>query len=138
MLFRSMNLLDQEISSIELCTKFLNRFLSISSVDDLIKETEIAFEELLPMEYSGLYLFNEKKQKLELKMAHGFSLQERLEAEKTAHHRHPGYVFRTGESIDVPDVDSDKDNLTYDSKRSFEVKCRLYKPIYSGNKIIGC
>lgn len=127
----------QEISAVELCTTYLYRFLTINSVPELVKEAERAFEELLPMEYSGLYLFNEESGKLELLMAHGFNDDERKDAESTAMNRHPGYVFRTGEAIYIPDVGNDPFCITNDSKRSFIVNCRLYEPISNGRKVIG-
>ena len=47
----------------------IQRFLfNADSIAELLQLTEKLFEELLPLEYSGLYLFNERSQKLELKI----------------------------------------------------------------------
>ena len=63
----------------------IQRFLfNADSIADLLQLTEKLFEELLPLEYSGLYLFNERSQKLDLKIARGFSEEERQKAEETA------------------------------------------------------
>lgn len=102
-----------------------------------MREVEKALSELFPMEYSGLYLYNERKKKLELLIAHGFSEEERLEAERTAMDRHPGMVFSTGESIYIADTQDATQPFSLDSRRSFTVRCRLYIPIRAFGKIIG-
>jgi putative methionine-R-sulfoxide reductase with GAF domain len=89
------------------------------------------------MEYSGLYLYDERKEKLELLIAHGFSEEERLEAEQTAMDRHPGMVFRTGEAIYIADTEDATQPFSLDSRRSFKVRSRLYIPIRAFGKIIG-
>lgn len=124
-------------SRVSICTHYLNVFSNLDNVDELVYAFEKALGELFPMEYTGLYLFNEKKQKLELLIAHGFTEQERLEAERTAMDRHPGYVFRSGQSIYVADTEDANQPISVDSKRSFKVRCRYYLPINAFGKIIG-
>jgi PAS domain S-box-containing protein len=102
-----------------------------------VSEVEKALSELFPLEYSGLYLYNERKEKLELLIAHGFSEEERLEAERTAMDRHPGMVFNTGEAIYIADTQDATQPFSLDSRRSFTVRCRLYIPIRAFGKIIG-
>jgi PAS domain S-box-containing protein len=124
-------------SRVSICTHYLNAFSNLDDVNVLVYEVEKALGELFPMEYSGLYLYNENKDKLELLIAHGFSEEERLEAERTAMERHPGMVFRTGEAIYIADTEDDTQPFSLDSKRSFKVRCRLFIPIRAFGKIIG-
>ena len=124
-------------SRVSICTHYLNAFSNLDDVRVLVHEVEKALGELFPMEYSGLYLYDEKLEKLELLIAHGFTEEERLEAEKTAMQRHPGMVFRTGEAIYISDTEDATQPFSLDSQRSFKVRCRLYIPIHAFGKIIG-
>ena len=119
------------------CTEFLERFNKLRAIPDWITEVERALDELLGMDYSGLYLYNEALGKLELLVAKGFTEQERLAAESTAMERHPGKVFNTGEGWYIPDVLNDPTYTTTDSDRSFQVRSRLYYPIRVEGKIVG-
>jgi PAS domain S-box-containing protein len=109
----------------------------LDDVSVLVREVEKALGELFPLEFAGLYLYNEQKGKLELLIAHGFTEEERREAERTAMDRHPGMVFRTGEAIYISDTQDATQPFSLDSKRSFTVRCRLYIPIRAFGKIIG-
>ncbi len=124
-------------SRVGICTHYLNVFSNLDDVRVLVSEVEKALEELFPMEYSGLYLYNHKIEKLELIIATGFTEQERIDAEKTAMERHPGNVFRTGESIYIADTEDSTQPHSSDSPRSFKVRCRYYLPIHAFGKIIG-
>lgn len=119
------------------CTEFLERFNKLRTIPHWIAEVERALDELLGMDYSGLYLYNEALGKLELLVAKGFTEQERLAAESTAMERHPGKVFKTGEGWYIPDVLNDPTYTTTDSDRSFQVRSRLYYPIRVEGKIVG-
>ena len=57
---------DSALSVVSICAHYLNAFGSLDDVRVLIYEVEKALAELLPLEYSGLYLYNEKQEKLEL------------------------------------------------------------------------
>lgn len=124
-------------SRVGICIRYLGRFSNVSTIDALSHEVERAFEELVPLDYSGIYLYNARSQKLELVIAHGFTEEERKEAEDTAMERHPGMVFRSGESLYVADTEDKNHPYSIDSKRSFKVRCRLFQPIVSKDKIIG-
>lgn len=119
------------------CTEFLERFNKLRTIPDWIAEVERALDELLGMEYSGLYLYNDALGKLELLVAKGFTEKERLAAESTAMERHPGKVFHTGEGWYIPNVLNDPAYTTTDSDRSFLVRSRLYQPIRVEGKVVG-
>ena len=124
-------------SILRLCSGLVNELFTASSINELVNISEHVFERFLPLDYSGLYLFNEELNKLELLIAQGFSSKEKSEAEKTAMQRHPGTVFKTGKEIYIPNTDEDSQRLTIDSPRSFIVKTRLYSPVEVAGKRIG-
>lgn len=128
---------EDKIELLDRCIEIQRLLFNIDSIAELLEATEKLLEELLPLEYSGLYLFDEQSQKLELKIAHGFSEEERQLAEDTAMERHPGLVFKSRSQIYIPDTTSDPDQRTSDSPRSFTVRCRLYQPILVQNQCIG-
>jgi PAS domain S-box-containing protein len=127
----------EKIALLDQCISIQQHLFGADSLENLLELTESLFEEILPLQYTGLYLYNEVEQKLELKVAHGFSEKERRVAENTAMERHPGKVFFSGSPIYVPDTEYDTSNITTDSTRSFAVRCRLYQPITVQGKNIG-
>ncbi len=128
---------EDKIEFLDRCIEIQRLLFNVDSIAELLQSTEKLFEELLPLEYSGLYLFNDQSQKLELKIAHGFTEEERQIAEDTAMDRHPGIVFKSSNQIYIPDTIADTDQTTIDSPRSFVVRCRLYQPIIVKNRCIG-
>jgi PAS domain S-box-containing protein len=126
-----------KIDFLDKCIEIQKKLFSAECEKELLTIVESIFEELIPLDYSGLYIHNSKTQNLDLKLAHGFSEEERLIAEKTAMDRHPGKVFKTGTQIYVPDTENDPDNNTVDSPRTFNVRTRLYQPIFVKEKCIG-
>lgn len=117
--------------------RFASRLSFVRTLDDLIRTVEDILEEVVEVEYNGLYLFDPATGRLKLYFAKGFTEAERIEAEKTAMERHPGYVYRTGEAVHVPDVRSDNKSHTHDSRRSFHILSRLFLPVKSYDQTIG-
>jgi PAS domain S-box-containing protein len=127
-----------DVSYINLCSELLDKFSKASTIDGLVKIVEKAFEDYMPKGYFGMYLFDEKENKLKILMASGFSLEERKLAEETAMERHPGYVYKTGKGFYIPDTQKDSSGISVDSPRGFTPRCRVFEPvIYEGNTI-GC
>lgn len=58
-------------------------------------------------DYAGLYLYDEKEERLRLVATWGFSDQEAREAEATAMERHPGWVLRHRQTLFSSDTASD-------------------------------
>lgn len=110
---------------------------SSNNLADLALKVETILEKLIEFEHNGLYLFDPIENKLKLFHAKGFTEEERQEAESTAMMRHPGKVFREVIELYIPDVDSDPSNITQSSKRSFDVKSRLYLPVMKNKECIG-
>ena len=121
--------------------KSLNRyaeyFAGVQTQHDLAIGIERVIDELFDQQYSGIYLYDFEAKKLRLHIARGFTEEERLEAERTAMDRHPGDVFRNNKVLYIPDTDKDTKSSTITSKRSFNVKSRIYAPILSGGKPVG-
>ena len=51
--------------------------------------------------------------------------------------RHPGYVFNSGKTLYVPDVEKDNPSESIDSKRSFKIRTRLHIPVFNANNVVG-
>jgi len=109
----------------------------ISSIENLVLKTEEIIEEIIDVEYNGLYLFDPVYKQLRLLFAKHFTEEERLEAERTAMDRHPGKVFKSGKKIHISDVEKDSQKLSSSSKRSFTIRSRLYLPVMSRDKCVG-
>jgi len=116
---------------------FALRLSSINNLDTLIDTVKDILEEVVEIEHSGLYLYDEKSGSLRLYYAKGFTEEERIDAERTADKRHPGLVFRTKKKIHIPDVTNDSGKSSSSSKRSFKIFSRLYLPVMSMNKPVG-
>lgn len=110
-------------------------FATVNDLESLAKQVSIALTTLLSVEYTGLYLLDFAEDRMRLLFALGFSEEERREAERTAWERHPGSVFRTQRELHVPDTDAD--NRTQSSRRSFRVRSRLYMPILFQDESLG-
>lgn len=116
---------------------FSQSFSKVSTIEELAAKVNAVLEDLLEIESSGLYLFDFEEKRLKLLFAKGLTDEERLEADRTAMDRHPGYVFRTGRILDIPDTENDPDKLTSSSKRIFKVLSRLYVPVLNGDQPVG-
>ncbi len=119
----------------------LNRFSSgythINTLEELAISVEEALDDLMDIEFSGLYLYDFQEEKLKLLVAKGFTADERVEAERTAMERHPGYVFRTKEIVNIPDTENDPEQRTISSKRGFIVRSRIFIPVLNGENAVG-
>ncbi len=116
---------------------FSQGFGIISTFEHLATSVSEVLDDLLDIESSGLYLYDFQEKRLKLLFAKGFSEEERAEADKTAMERHPGLVFKTGKILHIPDTENDPSNLSMSSKRSFQVRSRLYIPVLNGTEPVG-
>ena len=116
---------------------FTSQYSSIHSIDELAVKVEEVLDDLIDIEFSGLYLFDFNDQRLKLLVARGFNEQELKEAERTAMDRHPGYVFRTKKILNIPDTENDPEQRSISSARSFIVRSRLFVPVMNGEQSVG-
>ncbi len=128
---------ERAILEIELLTDYLDKFSLVNSREELVDLSREIFEKKLPSQYTGLYLWNEEEQRLEMLVASGFSLEERIEAERTAMDRHVGQVYRSGEPILIDDTFDPNADWSQDSKRNFKVRTRLVMPVKSFDRTVG-
>jgi PAS domain S-box-containing protein len=115
----------------------ISSYSRIIDIKSLAEEVQAFIDEFINFESSGLYLYDFKEGSLKLLVATGFTEEEKVEAERTAMERHPGWVFRNKKILHIPDVDSDTLHLSVESKRSFKVLSRLYIPVMDGEEAVG-
>ena len=125
------------IASIGKITALVKAFTNLDSYDSLIDIIKINIDKITQSNSIGLYLIDEDGSKLKLFYAKGFSAQEIEEAENTAMNRHPGYVFKTGETLWINDQDTEKNPFSIDSRQKSHTRSRIYVPVESNNKRIG-
>lgn len=116
---------------------FAASFALANTLEDLADVAETMIERFMEVEYNGLYLWDFQEQRLRLLYAHGFTAEERVEAERTAMERHPGQVFRSGQYLHVPDTHADSTRRTRSSPRRFEVRSRLFMPVQFREQSLG-
>lgn len=102
-------------------------------LDALGQTIERFLEEFTPLDHSGLYFYDKEAGKLVLSVAHGFTDDERIEAERTAMERHPGEVFRSRQALHLNDPDA----MPSSSPRSFHVRSRLFLPVMDRDECVG-
>ena len=74
--------------------EFSSRLSMINNIHELIIESGKILHEMVDVEHSGMFMFNEELQKFQLYYYKGFTEAEVAEAERTAMDRHPGWVFK--------------------------------------------
>lgn len=110
---------------------------SVSTASELAITIEAIVDDLVSVQYSGIYFFDPQESRLRLLFAKGFNEEERAEAEHTAMDRHPGQVFLTGQMLHVPDTELEPDR-SISSVRSFSVRSRIYLPVVVNGECVGC
>jgi len=117
--------------------QFAQSFGEMTTIEKLASSVSEVLEDLLEFESSGLYLYDFQAKRLKLLAAKGFTPEEFAEADRTAMERHPGFVFRTGQVLNIPDTENDPTQRSKTSNRSFIVRSRLYMPVLSSQKPVG-
>ena len=107
----------------------------IADLEHLAQEIEKSIEQIVSVQFAAIYLLGEDK-KLQLSYATGFSEEERAEAVKEAEYKHPGWVVRTRQILNIPDVDVDQDGTNEEEGQ--RVRSRLLFPVISGGECVGC
>lgn len=126
--------------SIELVSRlgsYSARFAGIDDTEALARLVCEIAEELVEVEYFGLYLLDPETGDFTLPFAKGFTEEERRLAEQTAANRHPGHVVRTGEIVHVNDARTQTRGHSASSPRGFEVRSRLWVPVQCRDRRVG-
>ncbi|MFO0604908.1 MAG: ATP-binding protein [Polyangiales bacterium] len=131
--------MDGEVHSVgvERLAEVTARFARVHDLPSLLYEVKAIADELLGIEYWGLYLYDAAAGRLRLMADTGFTPDDRVQAERTAMERHPGHVFRTREALHVPDVEADTDGISRTGPRSFVVRSRLWVPLVVCGECVG-
>jgi signal transduction histidine kinase len=122
---------------VERLAEVTSRFARAHDLPSLLREVKAIADELLGIEYWGLYLYDAAAGRLRLMADTGFTPDDRAQAERTAMERHPGHVFRTRQALHVPDVDADTDGISRTGPRSFVVRSRLWVPLVVCGECVG-
>ncbi|MCD6565750.1 MAG: response regulator [Bacteroidales bacterium] len=115
----------------------ISKLSSIRNRKLLIKAIEEILDEIVDIEYSGLYLWDIENEKLILHLAKGFTEKEKKEAKKTAMQKHPVKAFYSKKIIHIPDITKDTQKQSTNSQRSFAIRSRLYIPVINNDRCIG-
>lgn len=114
---------------------------AISSASDAQSLSDALFrvvDELIEVPYSSIFLWDFKENRLRLMANKGFSEKDRLESERTAMDRHPGWVYLNREPIHIRNMETEAvPNYVTSGVRSFTVKCRLWLPIATTDRSLG-
>lgn len=113
------------------------RLTRITTLDSLSREIVGMIEDIVGVEYSGVYFLDPVQGRFRLPYLKGFTPEERVIAEATAHERHPGRVVRTGKPVHIRDTQSPESPPSDESPRSFVVRSRLWLPMISQGQCVG-
>jgi len=123
---------------VSLLTEVAAKLASSRSFDEMASAVLAVLEQVVTVEYTGFFALDPTDGRLRLYAARGFSEQDRLEAERTAPERHPGWVVRHGQMLHVPDIDADELKRSTDSLgHKIKLRSRLYVPVMSGRACVG-
>ena len=123
---------------VSLLTEVAAKLASARSFDEMASAVLAVLEQVVTVEYTGFFSVDPIDGRLKLCAARGFSESERLDAERTASERHPGWVVRNGQMLHVPDTDADEPKRTTDSPgHKIKLRSRLYVPVMSGRVCVG-
>ena len=117
--------------------RFASAYSSIDTLDGLAVMVEEVLDDIMDIEFSGLYLYDFQEHRLKLLVAKGFNEEEQREADQTAMDRHPGIVFRSKEILNIPDTENDPEQRSISSARSFIARSRLFVPVLNGDQAVG-
>lgn len=129
--------MSKDLSLITKLDSFASRLAVIQEVNELVLETGKIIEEIIEVEYSGMYLLDEESGALELVYSKGFNKEEQREAQRTAHERHPGWVFRNRQILNIADTELNQEGSSTDSVRRIKIRSRLWLPVVVDGKSIG-
>ncbi len=124
-------------TKIQLLEEVTVLFSTASTLEEFAKAFDVFVENYGNVERTGLYLIDPHTGSLRLLHSKLFSESERLEAERTAWERHPGWVIKNKKELIIDD-ESDESYLSLTNGRSFKVNSRVYYPLLHENECFGC
>jgi rsbT co-antagonist protein RsbR len=126
------------LSLVSLLTDAAGQLAAVKSFAEMGATVFSIIDQMVAVEYGGFFCVDPLDGRLRLYSSRGFSDEERIEAERTALDRHPGWVIRTGQMLHVPDIDADVEKRTTDSPgHKRKLRSRLFVPVFSSQVCIG-
>lgn len=126
------------LSLVSLLTDAAGQLAAVKSFAEMGSTVFSVIDRMVTVEYGGFFCIDPIDHQLRLYTVRGFSEEERIEAERTAPDRHPGWVIRTGQMLHVPDIDADVEKRTTDSPgHKRKLRSRLFVPVCSGQICVG-
>ncbi len=127
-------------SKIELISRldnFASRLSNIEDINELAKICGKIIGEIVEVEYSGMYIIHPKTGKFSLIFSVGFTAEEKMEAERTALDRHPGWVIKNRKILHTQNEEISSHVASSDSKRKVKILSRLWLPILVNGESVG-
>lgn len=116
---------------------FTARVLGVTTIEELLIHVQDFIDSNFNTIQTAIYLYSQSENKLRMYHTKGFNDEEVSVAEETALERHPGWVFKTGEILYIPDtLKSDFPHLRIVTKRT-RTGSRLFIPVRNDREIIG-
>ena len=113
-------------------------FAGVRTLEELGHTIEAVSDELFVVEYSGIYFLDPDTGRLRLVGAKGLDDHERRAAEATAEDRHPGFVLRTAQVVDIPDTSLAAPEVGVERRSHGKpVRSRLYLPVQVDGVVVG-
>lgn len=123
---------------IETLERLTGSIASASSAEELCDAMFKVVDDFVEVKYSGIYLWDFQEARLKLYNTKGFTEEDRRNSERTAHERHPGWVFKNRKSLHIPDMNADEvPDFINSSERTFHVRSRLWVPITTKSRSFG-
>jgi signal transduction histidine kinase/CheY-like chemotaxis protein len=111
---------------------------SASSAEELCDAMFKVVDDFVEVKFSGIYLWDFQEARLKLYNTKGFTEEDRINSERTAYDRHPGWVFKHRKSLHIPDMSADDvPDFINSSERTFHVRSRLWVPITTKSRSLG-
>jgi signal transduction histidine kinase/CheY-like chemotaxis protein len=129
---------DINFATLELLNEITEVVSKASSPHELSTALFPLVDSLVTVHYAAIYLWDFDEERLRMFASKGFSAEDIANSEKTAIERHPGTVYRDKIRLHIPDMSGDQiPNYVNSGIRSFDVKSRLWEPIYKGDTSLG-
>jgi PAS domain S-box-containing protein len=107
------------------------------TLESVAEASEAVLKRFTEFESTGLYLVDLDTGRLRLLTTRSMSEHERRVAEAMAHERHPGFVLRTGQPLQVRDAVVEPDGDGPNAPRRAVVRSRLMLPVARDGEVFG-
>jgi len=96
-------------------------------------------DDFVKVEHSAIYLWDFQEERLRMFKSKGFTKEDAITSEKTAMERHPGWVFKNMKPLHIRDMSKEGlPKFVTSGKREYKVQSRLWVPITTKDKSLGC